>query len=508
MGSPFKFQYVDEPLLPRKSNLVKGLLPSKVDAVGVHPKTKTLTMEDVPWVLENLKSDLSTAGSELKEGAKDLVVNHPASLALGLLGGATLPATLPGIATMGLLGGVGVGVDKLHPITGEKSDYETLSAKENLKDIGMGAGVNMITHGLFGSAPTKISDQAMREYAALNPIKGIAIPERGPIISGVPTRPATDYGGLAGYHVADYDLIPGANELASRLESQGLQRFIPAPSRMELPEGTMVGNPEWFRNIETPEGQILANRMASRAPGQANKIYSGVDRSYDPEAVTLIGKNGVEPEYKGFLDFFPDAEGNPILPKWASDFKLTGQSYGHPILRPEGYKDAIRAHIEAGTLPNPPAWAKEDPKQLLEWLEGPGYNDVRAQSVLKGDPRLEPVTQEFIPMFQNPKIIEMQGRPYKDLDVQMEDIEAARNANHDAIIYRNQRDFGGNDYHFLNKEQENLAANPHDVYTTWNPGTLKYENNYGLFDLNDYRPLASIPLAAGLGIYGYKGSNQ
>ena len=177
MASPFKFQKIDGLAVPKASKPLLHLAPSAVDAAQKIKPSQKLRIEDIPWVLKELKDNVGTGAKEIKEGVKDLVVNHPAELGLGLAAGLTLPATLTGILGAGALGVAGRAIDKTNPLTDKASDYKTESASDIAKDLALSGTLNGLTHGIFGKWPEFVDAEGALKSASGSSKYRYIIPE-------------------------------------------------------------------------------------------------------------------------------------------------------------------------------------------------------------------------------------------------------------------------------------------------------------------------------------------
>lgn len=177
MPSPFKFQKVEGLAIPKSGTPLLHLTPSQIDAAQKIKPSKALTLEDLPWVMKELKSNVGTGANEIKEGVKDLAMNHPAELGLGLAAGVALPASLMGILGAGALGLTGRAIDKTHPLTDMPSDYKTESRSGIAKDLALAGTLNGLTHGIFGKAPELVdADAALKGVSSSSKYRYV-IPE-------------------------------------------------------------------------------------------------------------------------------------------------------------------------------------------------------------------------------------------------------------------------------------------------------------------------------------------
>ena len=177
MASPFKFQKVEGLAIPKASKPILHLAPSAVDAAQKIKPSQKLRIEDIPWVLKELKDNVGTGVNEIKEGVKDLVVNHPTELGLGLAAGLTLPATLTGILGAGALGVAGRAIDKTNPLTDKESDYKTESGSDIAKDLALSGTLNGLTHGIFGRSPEIVDAEGALKSVSGSSKYRYAIPE-------------------------------------------------------------------------------------------------------------------------------------------------------------------------------------------------------------------------------------------------------------------------------------------------------------------------------------------
>lgn len=460
--------------------------------------------------------------------ARKTIQEHPAESAAGLAAGLTLPVSAMGLLGAGALGIAGRAIDKTHPLTDEPSDYGRQTPKEMAKDFAIAGGVNALTHGLFGKWPEAVSDEALKDAVISSGLAGNrnVVPENPRYI------PTEEIGGVPGYKVLNYDYIPGASANEARLAAEGVNRFVPA-STLKNPGAKyfgekMVGNPKYMMDPSTPEGKIFEERLANRDPSL--DYYPGhafaasrSELAFNPEMVVPgqdnMGKFAIGHNQGRLGSTLIDGKYYPTKWHFMAD-PNAALGYAH-ALPDRDAKMIIIDKISKGEITNanlPEGFESTDDliKRALQ-SDNIRYGKDRALTkFVMGLPENEPVMQEFVPFYKNVKHYDKAGKGWATPDAadpelasladdgnawmyQKAQINKAKNEGHDAIMYDRSVDIGG-------ATRKGKRTGITDVLAGFDPRLEKYPFNYGLWDLGDVRPLAAVPLAAGLGAAGYAGS--
>lgn len=502
----------------RPSHLMTGILPSAVDATqGIPTKAGINNLDDL-FAAGALQGEQTTKEMEdFGTGVVEFAKEHPVSLATGLVGGALLPVTIPGMLAMG---GIGAG--------SELADAKIRGEDVSAKDLALAAGIQGLTHGILGRAPVEgiNGEQALIE----------AVTARGPIRQFEETPryiPAPkEFGHPEGLDILNYDAFPSwAVEHAAELERQGYPRFIKGRERSDY-EGKMVGNPIYKLDPNTPEGIEYIDAGGMPNP---NWLISG-GRSerdlYSMGKTTKLDPNS----HPGVFDFhIADKPGYLYKPQWGTPDEILGPGYVRPshglpfgdnmmdqlnMFREVG--DAIRTgKINENNLPRGYKSVKEVEDVLYGLNPDKAFNTELGRRFLHetGDPRLGS-TQEFWYMGSNPFEVDMHGK-YWNSYAKMQGIDPhqwqrgailhAIQNNSDALVFKNMRDPPAYEYGI---PEEYIKAKRHhqpiDVHVMIDP--REYISPFGLGPIKKQgNPMNLIPLtgmAAGLGYGASQAGNQ
>lgn len=502
----------------RRNPLLEGILPSATDATqGIPAKVGIRNIDDL-FSAGAIQGDQTV--NEMNEfGGQvvDFATEHPVSLAAGLAGGVLLPATIPGMLAMGAIGA-----------GSEYADSKIRGEDISGKDLALAASLQGITHGLFGRAPTEaLTDDALRTATtARGPIRKFAVPEEIPQYID-----ASELGGAKGYPMLNYDYIPSAYKTEVEFAKQGIPRLVPANTLdakgAEKFGELLVGNPDYVMHPSTPEGKLFAESMAKRAKELEgiDRVYSGVQssQSFQPQQVGELFD--VQPQH-----IFPSTQAGEVytLPKFSSSGNSHAMQYAHPLSDIES-RGIISKMIDDGKITEsnlPDGFNSVQELQdrikdlnMRELFTGKAPVDVRLDRLKKMLPENDPIVQEFIPMHEKVAVRNNQGKGWFDIP-HPEDPELAGligNAGghaqqaalfnkvlgqgDQAVLFNNSVDIGRSGPY---RGYARPAINK--VLASFDHGGLKYPFNYGLWNTSDVRPLAAVPLAAGLGTLGYKSS--
>lgn len=482
---------------------------------------------------------------------KNAVVDNPAktALAVGGTGAAILgaPLTIPAAAVLGM---AAEGADKFRPFSDRESDYKTMTPAENMVDIGS-AGVFSVLgdatlHGIGSGARqfNRMADDALARVARVGSIERKLIPERptalgdvvsvgnknlryevsNPRINGLPTIPATEIGGLPGYQIADYELIPGANEIEKQLKSEGIPRFVLSSNLdekgAELLPLTMVGNPRYMMDARTPEGKLFTEGIARRDPWldyNVDQLHSGSRSTFtfDPEQLTARYTTKSPTNY----NFEANGKYHPSHWNSVNDVGLAN-TYAYQFDNPVEGAQYLKYMFDKGMINdrNLPL-GFQDVASFKKYVDNVQdvFSDRHTSYLLRKSKANTPIVVETIPFHPNVKVYDKEGGHWYDFDkvdatdqalvdkfnnegarkYQEAQLQKAWDEGYQAVVYKNTQDRGGAYRTGMELPKSNIG----DVLVGLDPRLEKYPFNYGLWNLKDGRPLAAVPFAA-LGALG------
>ena len=483
------------------------------------------------------------------EDVKNTVVDNPAktALAVGGTGAAILGAPLT-IPTAAVLGMVAEGADKFHPFTDTRSEYESKTPAENIVDIG-GSGVFSVLGdaamlGAVGGAQrfSRAADDILERVARVNAVNrtirpeaptalGEAIPVavsgspyktlkpelENPVVGGYNTIPATEVGGKEGYHILDYSMIPGANDIEAKLAKEGIRRFVPASTLKNkgahLLGDDIVGNPQYMMDARTPEGKLFTKNLANRDPWldyNVDQLHSGSRSTFtfDPEQLTMRYPT------KSPTNFNIELNGKYHPSHWSSinDVGLAN-TYSYQFDNPVEGAQYLKYMFDNGLIDNTnlPIGFMDVPS-FKKYTENVGdvFADRYTSYLLRKSKANTPISVETIPFHPNVKVYDKQGGHWYDFDqadatdkllvdkfnnegarkYQEAQLQKAYDEGNQALVYLNTQDRGGAYRSGMELPKSHIG----NVFVGLDPRYEKYPFNYGTWNLKDVRPLAALPL--------------
>ena len=489
---------------------------------------------------------------------------------------ASAAAPILGPVEAAAAGTAGYMFDSYHPFSAETPDYKTLSPEEYI-GRGLLAGLGSASaarferpaityYGVRGFLPDEPETQMKTGFVGpssktiptgedmgfwpappptATPVTTPEIQAPNLNISPKPLIiPAEDVGGVPGYHVINYDAIPGASEVERQLLDEGKPRLVPSSSTSNKFFGDLlVGNKDYTQDIRTEEGKRYAAQFKDVDPSVQRNLFSGVSpKTFDPDKLSTTIEHPGNPnkDYMLHGDEELDYKQDPVTglwykPKWMTNKTMGAESYSHPILETPQYGDAIKVAIQSGQI-------TEDnlPKNfnslndLMDFADTYRAYDSKGSdiqtvynNIFRGDPRLQGQYATYEVAIKNPRVIDKQGQGWhKALPDEPEyvpglrfeqgghgyqnmQIENAEKAGHDAVIYKNQVDPGNltdQVYKWADPEKYAGSILPQNVHVLFNLRQAWYPESY--MWRNSMRPLAAVPVAGGAGLAAGLGDNQ
>lgn len=509
-----------------KTYVIKGKKHIASDATNVDnaPDLPASTYTDL------LKEYGSDALNYLKE--------HPGELAANVALAANPEISIPSALAANLGGYM---LDSMHPFTAQEADYKTQSPMGYI-GTGLMAGILGAIPGGEGKALSKdIEREGQAAFKGFPPPPDIdPITYRGKMgnIGTIPPSPdiesiylnpnapryvdASTIGGYPGYNILNY--TPEEQAIQKSMEQQGIKRFIPASQLGVGANGfdpeKMLGNPLYMTSPKTPEGADFLAKRSLASQEIPDILYSGSSSSprYDPFTITrpMDIPKGKMFTANAQYGLYPTEKGQVIKPKWLDDQLENAETYAPPF-SPYDSRDYVFNKIDNGSY-NENNYPGKDTRfasfqDFKDWLYNRKTDQFDIHDLIKDEPQLQRHINSYVPFFENPKIYDKMGgnwtmpdfnypaKPYEGpVEYQARQIKDAINNGNDVVVWRNTIDPGGGI-----TSPRGLISN---VYTSPIISKLKYPFNYGTWNLNDVRPLAAIPLAAGLGAYFGTNDNQ
>lgn len=448
----------------------------------------------------------------LRQRMKEFVRDNPASIATGFLAGATLPVSVPGMLGAGALGMGARAIDKANLLSDKPSDFDAVDPADNMRDLllsGIGFGLFQRVGGRRPKAPVAPVTPTPK------PSLGVYIHEFEPPMQAEAIAPTVIGGGLdiapkieafrpivaqdlvrvgasrtpkfvvapvesgfpPGYKIHNYEAFPRALEIDRQLAEQGIPRFVNPPAHSGL-QKYLVGNPLRNRLIDLPEGEAFEAAKALRDPilPEDQILYSGV--------------HGIRK--------YPEMAYDQLKPRanWSSSLRAVGDTYVEAGVPQSRYKQLILDKIDQGVFNEnnlPEGFSSLD--ELVEAVTNPDlYHHSIGRNILRNEPEMTGLLQEFVPFASRVKQIERGGEYFQQPSIQTAQLRQAQAEGFDALQYLNQRDPGPYGKSWVSSAESHA---PSTVHVALDPRKLKSIYNLGLWDLKDPRILGSI--AAGLG---------